>query len=85
MTEKDKKEIKGYMKKLSDDFGKQIGVYIENVNDRFKVTNEKLGAIDKKLDSHTSMLAEIAEEKTLIKIQVSDHENRISTLETSTA
>lgn len=76
------KEIKNCMKELSDDFGKQIGVYIEHVDDKFKSVNEKFDSIDKKLDSHTEMLAGIAEDVTLIKVQTSDHESRIAELET---
>lgn len=81
MIEKDKKEIKGYMKKLSDDFRKQIGVYIEYTDDKFRATNEKLTSIDKKLDSQAEMIADIAENVTLVKVQTKDHEKRISALE----
>jgi len=62
MTEKDKKEIKGYIKKLSEHFEKQvkkfdknsqsrIDGYIEHVDDRFKVTNEGFVGINQKLES----------------------------------
>src|SRR3989344_8344464 len=62
MTEKDKKEIKGYIKKLSEHFEKQvkkldknsqsrIDGYIEHVDDRFKVTNEVFVGLNQKLES----------------------------------
>ncbi len=79
MTEKDKKEIKGYMKKLSDDFGKQIGVYVEDVNDRFKATaegtagvNEKLDRIEKTLDSHTEQIANILVDVSSVRLDMND-------------
>jgi hypothetical protein len=78
----DEKEIKNYMKELSDDFGKQVGVYVEHVDNKFKVVNEGITAIHKKLDSQEEMIAGIAEDVTLIKVQVGDHEGRIAELET---
>ena len=53
MNEEDKKEIKGYMKELSDDFMGQVGVYVEHVDEKFKIVNEQLSSINKTLDSHT--------------------------------
>lgn len=60
MTEKDKKEIKGYIKKLSDNFEKKVKTldknaqnrfegYVEDVNDRFKATGEGMTGINEKL------------------------------------
>ena len=79
MTDKDKKEIKGYMKKLYDDFGKQIGVYIEDVNDRFKATNEgytgineRLDRIEKTLESHSEQTANIAVDVSSVKLDMND-------------
>ena len=61
MNEKDKKEIKGYIKKLVDRFDKQIKKidknsndrfegYLEDLNDRFKSTGEGMVGINQKLD-----------------------------------
>jgi len=77
----DEGEIKNYMKELSDGFGKQIGVYIEHVDDKFKVVNEGIETINKKLDSQEEMIAGIAEDVSLIKVQADNHENRITELE----
>ncbi|KKQ78168.1 MAG: hypothetical protein A3A96_00240 [Candidatus Zambryskibacteria bacterium RIFCSPLOWO2_01_FULL_39_39] len=77
------KYIKQVRTEANEDMKQHIGALIENVNDKFKATNEKLITIDKKLDSQEEMIAGIAEEKTLVKVQVSDHENRINTLETN--
>ena len=79
MIEKDKKEIKGYMKKLSDDFGRQIGVYIEDVNGKFKATNEGYKGINQKLDrmgktlnSHTEQIGKLMVKMTSIESEVKE-------------
>lgn len=79
MTDKDKKEIKGYMKKLSDDFGKQIGVYVEDINDRFKAlgegtnsTNEQLDRMEKTLDSHSGQIARLTMDMTTVKLGIKE-------------
>ena len=87
MTEKDKKEIKTYMKKLSDNFGKQIGVYVEDVNGRFKAlkegtmaTNEKLDRMEKTLDSHTDQIANLLIDMTIVKSDVKELKDDIASL-----
>src|SRR3989344_6790463 len=88
MTDKDKKEIKGYMRKLADNFGKVVKKiskdsqdrfdgYVEDVNDRFKATNEgmmgihqKLDKIEKTLDSHSEQLANALVDLNGVKIDM---------------
>ncbi len=56
MKNNDDKKIKDYMKKLSDDFGGQIVVYTEHVDDVFKATKERLDSIDEKLEKRNKTL-----------------------------
>lgn len=82
----DERSIQKYIKQVRDevneDMKQHIGALVEDINDKFKATNEALVGINKKLDSHTDMLAEISEDLTLIKVQIGDHESRITELET---
>jgi hypothetical protein len=83
MIEKDKKEIKGYIKKLFDYFDKQVKKidknsdnrvqgYIENVNDRFKATNEGYSSINEKLDKMQGDIDNITLELRDTKLKVQD-------------
>jgi len=84
----DEKSIQKYIKQVRDeaneDMKQHVGALIEDINDKFKATREKLTAIDKKLDDQEEMIAEIAENVTPIKVQLGDHENRIASLEVKT-
>lgn len=72
MTEKDKKEIKSHMNKLSKDFGSQIKVYIEHVNDRFKAAGEGMEAVNEKLDKMQGDIDDIRIEIRDTKLKVHD-------------
>lgn len=72
MIEKDKKEIKSYMKKLSDDFGKQVGVYMEQAEDRFKAAGEGMEGINERLDKMQGDIDNITLELRETKLKVQD-------------
>lgn len=79
-SEADKKNQKYFEKvktEIKKEFSSQIGVYTENINDRFKATGEgmagidqRLSKIEKTLDSHTEQLANILVDSNSVKIDM---------------
>jgi hypothetical protein len=82
---KNQKELQKLKAEIKKEFGNQTGVLVEEFQHRVSAIGEQYGSIQKTLNEHTVMLGELTKDKTLLKVQVSDHEHRISALETSLA
>lgn len=58
------------MKKLSDDFGKRIGVLTEEFQHRVSAIGEQYGDIKKTLDSHSGQVANLTMDMMEVKSDV---------------
>ena len=56
---KNRSKPKSELRQLSDDFKRQIGAFVEHMDDKFKLTNEEIRGVHEKLDSHTVEIGSI--------------------------
>ncbi|OHB17446.1 MAG: hypothetical protein A2749_01495 [Parcubacteria group bacterium RIFCSPHIGHO2_01_FULL_45_26] len=52
-------EFKRHTNKLSKDFQRHVGALVEDMDDKFKLTNEEIRGVHEKLDSHTVEIGSI--------------------------